>query len=165
MLRPLDFLAALASSSFNTWMLSARLACMFDLYEPASYPAASYPEPVERGVKELLFQLSIYDSEDRQNRHRQKDAGDSCNLSAREDSEDHHHRLQFCAFAHQAGRQDIILENAEHGQEYENPKQMLKPAQSGNHQDGDRCHQGPYNRNKLKKKGDGRQQNSIRNAD
>jgi len=86
-------------------------------------------------------------------------------LSAREDSQDHHHRLQLCAFAHQAGRQDIVLENAKHRQEHENPKQMVKPAQSGNYQDGDPCRQWPYNRNKLKEKSDGRQKNSLRDAD
>jgi hypothetical protein len=59
----------------------------------------SGPRPVEGGIKQLLFQLAIYDSEGCQNRHRQKDAGDSCNLSTREYCEDYNYGLQLRSFA------------------------------------------------------------------
>ena len=75
----------------------------------------SVSRTVEPGIQGLLLQLPIYDPEGRQDRYRQKAAGDPCDLSAREDSEDDDQGMDLCACTQQVGRQDIVLENAEYG--------------------------------------------------
>ena len=75
----------------------------------------SVSRTVEPGIQGLLLQLPIYDPEGRQDRYRQKAAGDPCNLSAREDSKDDNQVVDLCTLTQQVGGQHVILENTEYG--------------------------------------------------
>ena len=97
----------------------------------------------EAGAQRPLLQLAINDAQRRQDRYRQETAGDTCDIAAGEDSEDDDQGVEFHAGTEQPRRQDIILENAERGQEGEKQKQMMKAAQACYQQDNSRSCQGP----------------------